>query len=161
MDVKKLSTTYAVRPLHPGDVEAIFGLCSGNGLFYRYHPPFVTRESILGDMAALPPGKGYEDKYYVGFFKGRALLAVMDLILDYPQEGAAFIGFFMMDAAAQGKGIGTDIITECLSCLSGLGYVKTCLAIDRGNPQSSAFWLKNGFHKSGGDSAHIPMERAL
>lgn len=40
------------------------------------------------------------------------------------------------------------------------------LAVDRGNPQSKAFWEKNGFALMGeefphGDSAYLPMERAL
>ena len=40
------------------------------------------------------------------------------------------------------------------------------LAVDRGNLQSRAFWEKNGFALTGeefpnGDSAYLPMERAL
>ena len=37
--------------------------------FYQYHPPFVTKESVLKDMKALPSGKNYDDKFYVGFLK--------------------------------------------------------------------------------------------
>ena len=38
-----------------------------------------------------------EDKYYLGFFAGDELVAVMDLILNYPKADIAFIGFFMMN----------------------------------------------------------------
>lgn len=142
MDISKLSARYAVRRLTEDDVEMIYDLSSGNSIYYRYHPPFVTRESILEDMAALPPGKGYDDKYYIGFFDGAVLVAVMDLILDYHEAGVAFIGFFMTDVKYQGKGIGSGIISDTTAYLKSLGYVEIRLGVDKGNPQSFAFWTK-------------------
>lgn len=145
MDISKLSARYAVRRLTEDDVEMIYDLSSGNSVYYRYHPPFVTRESILEDMAALPPGKGYDDKYYIGFFDGAVLVAVMDLILDYHEAGVAFIGFFMTDVKYQGNGIGSGIISDTAAYLKSLGYVEIRLDVDKGNPQSFAFWTKNKF----------------
>ena len=72
-------------------------------------------------------------------------MAVMDLILGYPQANTAFIGFFMMEAKCQGKGIGSGIIREVCIVLSRWGYRRVRLATDRENPQSNAFWEKNGF----------------
>lgn len=166
MDIKKLSTIYIVRTLNHEDVDIIFDLCKKNEIFYQYHPPFVTKESILEDMEALPPNKEFKDKFYVGFFKESSLLAIMDLILDYPQNKVAFIGLFMMNTEFQGKGIGTSIINQCSSYLSDLGYSKIRLAIDAGNPQSEAFWTKNSFSKTGevfpnDISTYISMERVL
>lgn len=145
MDISKLSARYAVRRLTEDDVEMIYDLSSGNSIYYRYHPPFVTRESILEDMAALPTGKGYNDKYYMGFFDGAVLVAVMDLILDYHEAGVAFIGFFMTDVKYQGNGIGSGIISDTAAYLKSLGYVEIRLGVDKGNPQSFAFWTKNKF----------------
>jgi GNAT superfamily N-acetyltransferase len=53
--------------------------------------------SIRADMAALPPRKAVEDKYYLGFYEEDRLIAVMDLILGFPKEETAFVGFFMMN----------------------------------------------------------------
>ena len=39
------------------DIDTILELCSQNKLFYQYHPPFATKESIMEDMQALTPGK--------------------------------------------------------------------------------------------------------
>lgn len=145
MDISKLSARYAVRRLTEDDVEMIYDLSSGNSIYYRYHPPFVTRESILEDIAALPTGKGYDDKYYIGFFDGAVLVAVMDLILDYHEAGVAFIGFFMTDVKYQGNGIGSGIISDTAAYLKSLGYVEIRLGVDKGNPQCFAFWTKNKF----------------
>ena len=65
----------------------------------------MTRDSILSDLVALPPGKLPDDKYYVGFFRGETLLAQMDLIADYPERAMAYIGLFMMEASVQQAGI--------------------------------------------------------
>ena len=81
VEISEFSKTYQVRRLGRDDVDAIYELCRENRIFYRYHEPFVTKESILDDMEALPPGKSREDKYYVGFFDGWSLVAIMDLIL--------------------------------------------------------------------------------
>ena len=160
------SQKYAVRPLTAGDVDKILALCAENEQFYRYHPPLATRESVLEDMTALPPGKCAADKHYLGFFDRETLVAVLDLILDYPQEGTAYLGFFMTKKAVQGRGIGSALIGELLNELRKADCKKARLAVDRGNPQSKAFWEKNGFALMGeefphGDSAYLPMERAL
>lgn len=123
MDLRLLSKSYTVRKLDEADVDAIFELMRKNEIFYKYHPPFVTKESILEDMKALPPQKSYEDKYYIGFFEDKTLVANMDLILSYPTEHIAFIGFFMTDVQYQNKGIGSKIIREVCACLKSLGYL--------------------------------------
>ena len=166
MEVHNLSTQYTVRNLLPVDAEKIYEVLKENTIFYKYHPPMVTVESILEDMEALPPNKGYDDKHYVGFFCDDVLVAVMDLIEHYPQEGTALLGFFAMNSNFQGQGIGTAIILESIAYLAQLGFRKVRLGIDKGNPQSKAFWLKNAFTFTGEShesdiSTILVMERNL
>ena len=146
MKIKDLSKTFYVRKLDKDDIELIYDLSCKNHIYYQYHPPFVTRESILDDMKALPPGKSYDDKYYIGFFENDSLVAIMDLILDYPTKGIAFIGLFMTNIQYQHKGIGSNIISEITMSLKSLGYRKIRLGVDKGNPQSYSFWSKNNFN---------------
>lgn len=148
MDIQLLSKTYRVTRLEEKDVPAVFELCSKNPQYYRYCPPAVTEEGIREDLRALPPGKRMEDKYYLGFWDGGSLVAVMDLIQEYPDTETVWIGFFMMNADMQGRGVGSDLVGEICDCLkrrfpyARLGYVK-------GNRQSEAFWIKNGFRPTG------------
>ena len=79
MNTASLSNIFTVRRLNGNDIDLIYNLCADNKIFYQYHPPFVTRESILQDMEALPPGRELSDKFYVGFFDGNALIAVLYL----------------------------------------------------------------------------------
>ena len=166
MQVQQLSQRYTVRRLTPADAEAVLALAAQNEIFYRYHPPLPTVQSITADMTALPPGTTMQDKYFVGFFEDGRLVAVMDLILHYPQPGTAFVGWLITDTAGQGRGRGSALMQECEAALAAQGCRKMRLAVDKGNPQSAAFWRKNGYAFTGQEipnehGAYLPMEKPL
>ena len=90
----------------------------------------------------------------------------MDLIEDYPSPHTAWIGFFSVNSHLQGSGIGTAILSDCLCLLKQSGFQKVRLGVDKGNPQSSAFWIKNHFEWTGEErlndfSSYLLMERTL
>ena len=149
MDITKFSNQFQVRRLDQNDIEAVFALCSRNSLYYQYCPPSVTRQSIIEDMKALPPDKDLADKYYLGYFSGKKLIAVMDFIASFPEETTAFIGFFMTDVSVQKMGIGSSIIDELCACLPDAGFIRIRLGWVKGNPQAEHFWHKNGFAETG------------
>lgn len=151
MNIQELSRRYQVRELTESDIDDVFALCVRNPQYYEYCPPAISKESIQSDMKALPPNTTDEQKHYIGFYENNNLVAVMDLIECFPNDETAFIGFFMMNAELQGRGIGKQIIQELVEELRKeyfyirLGYVK-------GNVQAEQFWLKNRFEKTGVES---------
>ena len=149
LDIKDFSKRYTIRTIMPSDVAQVFSLCKGNELYYKYCTPFVTEQSIINDLEALPEGKDIADKYYVGFFDGKRLVAVMDLIDKYPNEATVFIGFFMLDVSVQHQGVGTSIIQELLQYLRSHLYRYVRLGWVKGNLQSESFWHKIGFVETG------------
>lgn len=164
IEVNRLSTKYKVRELTSSDAVAVCDLESTNPLYFEHCPPSPDVQSVLDDMRALPPKKTLQDKYYIGFFEGDLLIAVMDLILNYPDEETAFIGLFMVLSSKQGCGVGTEIISECLSRLNHIGFSFIRLGYMKDNPQSRAFWYKNQFRPTGietdnGQGIVVLMER--
>jgi len=149
IDITAFSDQYMVRVLDDNDIPQIYALCKQNTLYYQYCPPFVTEDSIHSDMTALPPKKTLQDKYYVGYFDRHELVAVMDLIMGYPDKHTAFIGFFMTDVSKQSKGMGTKIITDLYTYLADIGVSFIRLGWVKGNPQAEHFWHKNGFTETG------------
>jgi len=145
IDIIKLSKNYDVRKMEESDVDSILNLCYGNTLFYKYCEASPTKEQILNDLHITPPNTVLSDKYYVGFYESNTLVAIMDLIDGYPNKENAFIGFFMMNIAYQGKQLGTAIINEVSEYLKLIGKKSIQLAIDKSNPQSNHFWKKNNF----------------
>ena len=145
IDISGISTRYAVRTMTDSDAEDILALCLQNTQYYQYCGKQPSRELILNDLHITPPGKDASSKYYIGFYDGTVLVAVMDLIREYPDNGHCFIGFFMMNRQLQGKGTGSGIIQETCRYLRKAGFNAVQLGIDRDNPQSTHFWKKNGF----------------
>lgn len=149
MNITDFSKQYKVRLLDEKDIDAIYSLCSQNELYYKYCPPFVTKENIKQDMQALPPHKELKDKYYIGYFEDDRLVAVMDFIKEYPNNKTAFIGFFMVDISKQKRGLGTSIIEELCDYLRNEDFSYIRLGWVLNNEQASHFWKKNKFVETG------------
>ena len=145
MDLSALSKRYSIRRMDDSDADSILELCRGNAQYYLYCQAEPSREQILNDLHITPPGIDPSAKYYIGFYQGNTLVAVMDLIDGYPGPDTAFIGFFMMRKEFQGNQVGSAIIQETAAYLKTLGMIAIQLGIDKGNPQSTHFWKKNGF----------------
>lgn len=126
-------------------IDEMLSLCKDNTTYYKYCPPFVTKESLSEDLKKLPPNKKMKDKYYIGIYEDQALLGLADIILKYPNPQTVFIGFFMMNLFYQSKGIGSQIIQELCDYFSEHDFQKVRLAYVKGNVQSESFWLKNHF----------------
>lgn len=149
MKIEQLSTKYTVKRIDEEDAEEVYQLELGNPLYFEFCPPEPSVEQILKDRKALPPNTSDEDKFYLGFYNGNQLVAVMDLILRYPNSKTAFIGFFMMNSQYQGQGVGSAIMEECLLFLKKNGFSAVRLGYMQGNAQSEHFWSKNGFDPTG------------
>ena len=149
MEIQKLSVRYRVRQLAERDADAVLALYRGNPQYFDAMHDSPTLESARADLTALPPKKTAEDKFYLGFYEGETVIAVMDLILSYPDERTAWIGLFMVSGMRQGRGIGSRIVKDALSYLKTLGFFAVRLGYVETNPQSKAFWEKNEFRPTG------------
>ena len=144
-----LTTGYVLRPVTEADLPALLALCRSNPQYYRHCPPPPSLEGLARDLAALPPGKTAEDKYYLGYFDDARLIAALDLITGYPSPDTAFIGFFMLDASAQGCWLGSRLVSELFDGLAAQGFREVRLGWAKTNPQARAFWLKQGMVPTG------------
>ena len=157
---------YTLRPLTEADLPAMLALREWIPPFYPPGPPTPTAEGLAADLTALPPGKSPADKHFLGFWREDRLAAVLDLIDGYPAADTAWIGLFMTARETQGKGEGTALIEYLLRRLEERGFARVGLAYAKGNPQSRAFWQKNGFtptgrEKDSGGYTAVVMERLM
>lgn len=146
--IDQLSKYYSCRILTEKDIPSILSLYESNPLYFQHCPPEPNFATVKEDMLCLPEGKAKADKFFVGFWNGSDLVAVMDFVYAYPDEETVFIGLFMVDQAYQRKGIGSHIVTEALAYFAK-NFRKARLAYVKGNPQSQYFWEKQGFKSIG------------
>ncbi len=105
------------------------------------------RKYLISEM---PEGTDASQKHFVGFYdKDGLLVAILDLITDYHKEHEAFIGWFMVDADLQGKGIGSQIFADIRASLSAQGYTHLELGVIEANTEAMAFWKSAGFTPTG------------
>ena len=166
MQIERLSQCFCVRRLCEKDAQAVYGLYQTNPQYFDAMSDSATLESAKSDLIALPPKKTAEDKFYLGFYEDEKLIAVMDLILAFPNDETAFIGLFMVHGVQQGKGIGSRIVSQALDYLHELGFQACRLGYVKTNQQSRAFWEKNGFLPTGVQSRQekytiVIMERKI
>lgn len=145
LNISKFSDKFMVRFLTEEDIPMIYEVTRKNIQYYQFNEKENVIEDIARDLLVCPTGKKLSDKYYVGFFDGEILIAVLDLYDGYPDEKTAYIGFFMMKKEYQGKKIGTEIVSVLFTYLKIVGFEKVRLGYEKENPQSKHFWKKNQF----------------
>ena len=152
MDIKLLSKKYYIKKLTNDDVLDVYNLCITNPKYYKHCNSSLSIDSIKNDMLALPPNTTYDDKYYLGVYDENKLIAVVDLILNFPKRYMAFIGFFMVLKDVSRNGIGSVIIKDIEKYLSKIGYTDIRLGYVSDNEQSKSFWYKNKYVPTGIES---------
>lgn len=166
LQLDTLTKRYDVRSMTE-HLSELAGLYRENPQYFEAMGKAVPQENLWEDLVAVPPGKSVVDKCFLGFWSGETLVAVLELLADYPTEDTIYVGLFMMAAERQGAGEGTRIMEEVFAWLKSDGYTRVELEYTYGNQQSEAFWRKNGFRGTGdirtveGGYATIGMERGL
>ena len=149
LNIQALSTDYDVRRITEEDISDVYRLCKANTKYYEHIRSIPTAESLTEVISELPDGVGAEAKYFVGFYEGEKLVAILDLITGYPESDDAFIGWFMVDAGLQGRGIGSEIFADVRAAMKGQGYDYLSLGCVKDYPEAIAFWTAQGFAPTG------------
>lgn len=107
----------------------------------------VTRETLIEDLAALPPGVSRENKHFYLYTDGERPAALLDLVLHYPDEDTFYIGLLMVDGNKHRAGIGSLVYQELEAEMQAQGYCRARLGILEQNQKAWSFWSKMGFRK--------------
>ena len=167
LDTDALSTDYDVRRITEGDITAVYDLCRANRRYYRYMKTEPTKRNLTEVISEMPEGTDAAQKNFLGFYDADGkLVAILDLITDYPQAGSAFIGWFMVEAELQGQGIGSQIFADIRASLEAQGYTELALGVIKENEPAIEFWEKQGFVLTGEEKKQerytsVKMKRAI
>ena len=150
LDIQSLGTGYDVRRLTEADITDVFLLMKGNRRYWRALGVRPSRSRLTEVVSQVPEGTGNEDKYLLGFYGGEGdLVAVLDLIMGYPDVNDAFIGWFMVDSDLQGQGIGSQIFADVRASLKAQGYNHLEVRCPKASEPGVAFWEAQGFAECG------------
>jgi len=140
-----------------------------NVAYWLYQDGLPISEQVVHDFfyGELPPNKSYRDKMILGFEEENQLVAVVDLLEDYPKAGTWVVGLFVVDAAIRSQGKGTQLWELLKEFLLENNVQKARLGVLEDNERGKYFWKKVGFTATGASAQHadgrliIVMEQPL
>ncbi len=103
--IDQLSKYYSCRILTEKDIPSILSLYESNPLYFQHCPPEPNFATVKEDMLCLPEGKAKADKFFVGFWNGSDLVAVMDFVYAYPDEETVLLVCLWLIKPIRGKGL--------------------------------------------------------
>ena len=144
IDIKAFSSEYDVRRITENDITDVYRLCKANKHFYRYLGHIATKESLTEVISNVDSAKD-SGKLFIGFYDDDKLIAIADLIIGYPEDNSAFIGWYVVDALMQRQGIGSQIFADIRANLKTIGIDHVELGCVKENETAVNFWKGLGF----------------
>ena len=84
---------FNVKKLDETNIFEVLEICKNNKKYYeKYLHEKATVEEVKTIFTALPPNTNLSQKYVLGFYANKKLIAFMDLIVSYPTRKSGMIG---------------------------------------------------------------------
>ncbi|WP_048000921.1 GNAT family N-acetyltransferase [Lactiplantibacillus herbarum] len=148
---------FKIKLLTLADQEALMQLEQSNPEYHQYFSPEpLTAAEVERDLTAHPDELAAEQKQVFGFYLANHLVAVLDVLSQYPQEQCLFVGLLMVNQAYQRKTVGSVIATGLMQAAlqSDIKMIQlTRVSADEG---VAHFWQKLGFED--GNQLFLPLQ---
>ncbi len=152
MTIKKISDLfsipgYSLRVLSQEDIpqlQAFYERCADYSLLVDgYLPRPDAAVSLLMDH---PPDRTVEDKLLIGIYlPPQTLVGILDAVKDYPEQGAWWIGLFLIDPAYRNQGLGRKVVSAFKVWLVTQNAEGILLGVVEVNEKAFKFWQSLGF----------------
>ncbi len=76
-------------------------------------------------------------------------LGVLDLYLHQPEPGVAHVGLLLLREAAQGRGLGREVVEGLSRALAAAGFAELRASVADETPGAREFWERVGFAPAG------------
>ena len=147
LNVETLSSDFDVRKITEADISDVYNLCRSNAKYYRSINERPSKQRLTEVISEAPDNTDATQKHFAGFYDGDELVAFIDLITGYPEKDDAFIGWFMVDAEHQRKGVGSQIFADVRASMKAQGFDKLTLECPSSSEEALAFWRSQGFEE--------------
>jgi Acetyltransferases len=112
-------------------------------------------------LEARPQSVELTRKHVIGFERAGALVAIVDLLEDYPKASDWYVGLLLLSPDERGRGLGTAIWTAIEQWICAEGGRHARLIVQDQNPNGARFWRALGFIDSGTTTQHLQTRTNL
>lgn len=139
---------FTTAQLHPAEdescLQAFLELCSD---YYDLHEGRPTpRDAARHELSAVPDGRSVADLRVIGMTAADGdLVAVVQLVRDYPAQGDWWIGMLLVVPSERSRGVGALLFGHVLKLVRAEGGRTLQLVVSSRNPRAQRFWDRLGF----------------
>lgn len=126
--------------------QAAYSIYQKNQAYFALTKETPSIEQLMRDMTVLPPSVVQEQKVFSIIYYDQKPIAVMDYLVDYPQEGTAYIGLLLVGERRKGHGQAIYQQVEQDWRLKEISLVS--LAVIEENTAGRSFWESQGFKET-------------
>jgi GNAT superfamily N-acetyltransferase len=146
---KLLENNYFIRILHVEDEKILQHLCERCIDYYEIiEGRLPEKDSGYEILKDLPPGWDPKDKRVFGCFNEHdSLIAVIDLLADYPVKSEWIIGLLMINPSERGKGLGKLLHEFIKDYVLKHKADKLRIGVVEDNTTATSFWKSLGYHE--------------
>lgn len=130
------------------DLENVLNVYQANLNYFKLcGTEDVAIDTVLEDFNAIPEGVNENQNNFLLFFENNKPIAIMNYLVNFPNENAFYIGLLMIDGNEQGKGIGRKIYKYIESQMINEGMGRGQLGVLSNNDSALKFWEEMGYSK--------------
>ena len=148
--------------LDRSDDAAIATLCRQCSAFFTLVAGDATadeRARVL--LESRPPTVALAHKHLIGLERDGALVAIVDLLEDYPEPREWYVGLLLVIPDERARGVGTAVWSALEGWIRAEGGLHVRLIVQEQNPPGALFWRAVGFTASGTVTQHLPSQTNL
>ena len=113
--------------------------------FERFEGGPPPKDVAERELTERPAGYPAEDHFVFLVRDGGAIVALLNVLRNFPRERQWWIGFQIVDPALRGRGLGARLFAAAEEWMVGQGAERIQLAVAEGNSGSERFWGRMGF----------------
>ncbi|MDR2183841.1 MAG: GNAT family N-acetyltransferase [Clostridiales bacterium] len=136
---------YGITPINEGNYAIARDVYFTNPEYFMLFGQVADDERILTTVRMLPEGFDIARKFFAGLCENGKAIAVIDLLMGYPNENEMWIGLFLVHGDFHGKGVGAAVFNGTARAARMVGLDSIHLGIFDTNKRALHFWQKMGF----------------
>ena len=161
INIETFSSSFKTKKITEADIADVYNLHRSNVKYYRQNNEKPSKKRLTEVISEIPEGASISQKYFVGFYEKDDLVAILDLIVGYPNSDDAFIGWFMVKEELHRKGVGSQIIADVRAALKAQGINHISLKCNASSTEAIDFWKNQNFLITNQDDEIVCMNKDM
>jgi GNAT superfamily N-acetyltransferase len=137
---------YSVAPLTRedlGELQSFLERCAGYYELCEGGPTPPNAAEI--ELSEIPRGYAAEDHFAFLVRESGAIVALLNVLRNYPRERQWWVGFQIIEPALRGRGLGERLFRAAEGWMVSEGAEVIQLGVNEGNAAADRFWRRMGF----------------